>query len=157
MVDHLDHPDERVRQVLDQDLERTTRRPDEWVTHHTQHGDLGRGDAAVSRLVRRMDPLAESAYLSRQRQRLLDDYIVPPPVLLAAIAERQAVLNETLAAAADDPNTAAGLRTNAQRDRARAAHLRDQAAAGDTGTTWESLTNGTEPPASAINNDDTAS
>lgn len=135
------HPDRQLWPVLGQDPYTVAARVDEWVARHAEVGDLPRASDSISALVQRMDPLAEEAYLGRQRKRLLDTFMVPPPVLQAPLAERQAVLDDALAehAATAHPRQAAELRVSAEKNRAHAAQLRRQAAAGDTGTTWDAL------------------
>ncbi|WP_297648368.1 YegP family protein [Pseudonocardia sp.] len=77
------------------------RQLDEWVVRHREPGDPVAGEHAVSDALERMNPLRELLHLDGVRRQLWASYEGAPPLaLLAPLAEREAELEEALAASA---------------------------------------------------------
>jgi len=97
---------------------------DAWVVRHREPDDPAAAQRPVSDALDRMDPLHELLHLAAVRRRLaaLHDGSSPPAQLLALV-EREAVIEEHLAAAADAADRPEHERA-ASRARTMAAHLR---------------------------------
>jgi hypothetical protein len=97
---------------------------DAWVVRHRDPADAAGGDQPVSTALERMDPHHELLHLAAVRRRLaaLHDGSSPPAQLLDLV-EREALLEEHLAATAD-PADRADHEQAAERARTMAAHLR---------------------------------
>ncbi|ODU05105.1 MAG: hypothetical protein ABS81_08525 [Pseudonocardia sp. SCN 72-86] len=97
---------------------------DSWVVRHREPADVDTGDSPVTDALDRMDPHHELLHLAAVRRRLaeLHDGSSPPAQLLVLV-EREAVLEEHLAASAD-PGDRADHEEAATKARTVAAHLR---------------------------------
>jgi len=104
---------------------------DAWVVRHREPSDAGAGDRPVSAALGRMDPHHELLHLAAVRRHLaaLHDGSSPPAQLLDLV-EREALLEEHLAATAD-PADRADHEQAADRARTMAAHLRARTDRGD--------------------------
>lgn len=105
-------------------VETTVAELDAWVVRHREPGDPDTGDSPVTDALDRMDPHHELLHLAAVRRRLaeLHDGSSPPAQLLTLV-EREALLEEHLAAAAD-PADRADHEQAATKARTVAAHLR---------------------------------
>lgn len=104
---------------------------DAWADRHCAADQHGPGRRPVTDGLDRMGVLAEASWLIRRRRALLDGPDQPPdPGELAAVYEREAVLNERMAAGSSQ---AAYHREAAAHARGRAAELRAQDAAATEG------------------------
>jgi hypothetical protein len=117
------------------DPDQSAERLDAWVRRHREPTDWAGSDPdhPVSAGLRRMDPVLESLHLTACRRALLERWLVPPDAALAAIAERDAVLEEALAGWAAEhagPKRAEEHRAAAAKARALAAELRQRNAPG---------------------------
>ncbi len=97
---------------------------DAWVVRHRRPGDPVGGEHPVRDALGRMDPLHELLHLAAVRRRLAALHAgSSPPGQLLALVEREAVLEEHLAATADAADRPDHERA-ANRARTMAAHLR---------------------------------
>lgn len=97
---------------------------DAWVVRHREPEDIDSGDTPVTDALDRMDPHHELLHLAAVRRRLADLHEgSSPPAELLALVEREALLEEHLAAAAD-PGDRADHEQAATKARTVAAHLR---------------------------------
>ncbi|MGD9986240.1 hypothetical protein [Pseudonocardia sp.] len=105
-------------------VEATIAELDGWVVRHREPTDPDTGDRPLSDALGRMDPHHELLHLAALRRRLatLHDGSSPPAQLLGLV-EREALLEEHLAAAAD-PSDRADHEQAAAKARTVAAHLR---------------------------------
>ncbi|MEV6071938.1 hypothetical protein AB0L82_35820 [Nocardia sp. NPDC052001] len=112
-------------------------RLDQWVTRHTEPGDLDHGPHPVTDRLDRMDPATESVHLSVLRQILLSDCPATPGApgtddaglpldLLLPLEQRQAAVDAALAAALPEGPAAAEAWHRARRSRTYAESLDTQ-------------------------------
>jgi hypothetical protein len=97
---------------------------DDWLVRHREPGDPDVGDRPVSAALGRMDPLHELLHLAAVRRRLAALHDGSPPTgRLLALVEREAALEDHLAATADDADRPDHERA-AERAHTIATHLR---------------------------------
>jgi hypothetical protein len=125
--------------------EQVARELDDWVLRHREPLDPINGSTPVTDSIQRMHPALELMHLHAQRALLNHTGAHPPATILAAIAEREALVHDALATGSHNPppeqadGCAAGEGSN---QRADGSHIR-----------WSESCSGVHPACSAAGQD----